>query len=132
MDSLFLFFAVLIFRSLIVDPQTPPFRIRIFSDLRNVVSLFQLLGCVFDASLMPILCSGRPPSVQKIKSIVGRRRNDTYWRDKWGVYILVLEKSGCRPKLYVGSSVHSQYGLYARFSNYEFVAFQTSWFDLPF
>ena len=132
MDSLFLFFAVLIFRSLIVDPQTPSFRIRIFSDLRNVESLFQLLGCVFDASLMPILCSGRPPSIQKIKSIVGLRQHDTSWRDKWGVYIVVLEKPGCRPILYVGSSVNSQDGLYGRFSDYWSVAFQGSLSDLPF
>ena len=98
MDSLFLFFAVLIFRSVLVDPQTPSFRIRIFSDLCNVVSLFQLLGCVFDASLMPILCSGRPPSIQHIKLVVRLRQHDLFWQDKWGVYIVVLEKSRCRPK----------------------------------
>jgi hypothetical protein len=131
MDSLFLFFAVLIFRSLIVDPQTPSFRIRIFSELRNVVSLFQLLGCVFDSSLMPILCSGRPPSIQDIKSVARLRQGDRFWRDKWGVYIAILENSGCRPILYVGSSVAVQDGLYGRFADYTYVVFRGSQSDLP-
>ncbi|KAI8943450.1 hypothetical protein NX059_001459 [Plenodomus lindquistii] len=118
MDSLFLYFTVLILRSLITDKHTPSFRIRIFSDIRNVVYLLQLLGCVFDSSLMPILCSGRPPSIQQIKSMTGIRQDDPFWRGKWGVYIVVLEKPGCRPKLYVGSSVDSQAGLFGRVAVY--------------
>ncbi|KAH7073806.1 hypothetical protein BKA63DRAFT_40801 [Paraphoma chrysanthemicola] len=118
MDSLFLFFAVLIFRSLVVDSQTPSFRIRLFSDLRYVVATLHLLGCVFDASLLPILCSGSPPSILDIQTILGLRQPDKSWRDKWGVYIVVLEKPGCRPILYVGSSVNSQDGLHGRFADY--------------
>jgi hypothetical protein len=126
MDSIFLFFAVLILRSLLGDPQTPYFRLRVLSNLPNVVSLFHLIGCVFDASLMPILCAGRPPSIQKIKSIIALRRSDRSWRDKWGVYVIVLEKPRCRPKLYVGSSVGDQGGLFGRMSQYLFVLFQAS------
>jgi hypothetical protein len=114
MDSVFLFFAVLVLRSLLADAQTPSFRIRIFSDLRRVVYLFQILGCAFDASLMPILYSGRPPTILESKSILQLPLGDDFFSDEWGVYIVVLKKSGCRPILYVGSSVNSQDGLFAR------------------
>lgn len=86
----YMFFAVLILRSLITDRQTPSFRIRTFADLSNAVSLFRILGCVFDASLMPTLTSGRPPSIQEIKSIVTFDRDDRSWRDKWGICVVVI------------------------------------------
>ncbi|OAG17539.1 hypothetical protein CC77DRAFT_261403 [Alternaria alternata] len=113
-----MFFAVLIFRSISADVQTPLFRIRIFSDLLNIVSLLQILGCVFDASLMPILCSGRPPTISQIKATTSIQRGDLLWRNRWGVYIVVLEKHGFRPILYVGSSMNVQDGIYGRSCDY--------------
>ena len=57
MDFILLFFALFLFRSVFTDPATPFYRLRIFSELPNVVALFEELGCVFSSPLYKILCS---------------------------------------------------------------------------
>jgi hypothetical protein len=121
MDSELLYFAVLILQSLITDKQTPSFRMHLFSDLPEIVSLLELLGCVFDTGLLPMLRSGTPPTLTDLKSIAQITRFDSFFKDKWGVYFTVLEKSGYKPKLYVGSSVGVQEGLQGRMADYRFV-----------
>jgi hypothetical protein len=132
MNPVFLYFAVLCLRGMVVDPQTPFFRVRIFSDLPGIVVLFELLGCMFDASLMPILCSGHPPSLDSIVSLVEADEGDLFWKDKWGVYIVVLERRRRKPILYVGCSMNTQAGLHARFCDYRFVDFRASLSDYLF
>lgn len=66
----------------------------------------------FAPDLLDVLQASTPPSVSYFK------RLPTDFDKHWGVYLLVLEKRGCRPRIYIGSGTHTARGLPARMYGY--------------
>lgn len=67
---------------------------------------------VFAPGLLDVLQPPTPPSVAYFKGLP----TDA---NCWGVYLLVLEKPGCRPKIYVGSGTDKDRGVARRFQQYD-------------
>jgi hypothetical protein len=63
--------------------------------------------------LLDVLQAAQPPSVAYLKSL------PLEFYSYWGVYLLVLEKRGCRPKIYIGSGIASTGGVQTRFYAYD-------------
>jgi hypothetical protein len=114
MDPLLLFIAFFIFRSLFLDPQTPFFRPKIFSDVQSALHLFGELGCTFSPLLMTNFRSATPPTIAILKSLPPISLEEGTWKKRWGVYIIILEKDGHRPAVYVGSGTQDKEGMHAR------------------
>lgn len=71
-------------------------------------------GLCFAPGLLDALQSSSPPLLDFFKNL------PTTTRDLWGVYLLVLEKPGLRPRLYVGSGTSiAAHGLASRMKQYE-------------
>ncbi|KAJ9655835.1 carbamoyl-phosphate synthase (glutamine-hydrolyzing) cpa2 [Neophaeococcomyces mojaviensis] len=68
---------------------------------------------VFAPGLFEVIRASTPPTVAYFKSL------PTDCTKIWGVYLLVLEKKGCRPKIYVGSGTQFEYGVSSRWSQYD-------------
>lgn len=66
----------------------------------------------FAPGLLDVLQSKTPPTISYFKSL------PLYLDKRWGVYLLVLEKAGKRPRIYIGSGTHSRGGLKCRIENY--------------
>ncbi|KPM39959.1 Carbamoyl-phosphate synthase arginine-specific large chain [Neonectria ditissima] len=67
----------------------------------------------FAPGLFEVVQSTVPPTLQYFKNLprkISRR---------WGIYAIVLEKSGCRPKLYIGSGTAAVMGVGNRFQQYD-------------
>ena len=78
-------------------------------DLRSVPCFENL---TFAPGFMDVVRKDSPPNLDFFKSLP----TDEF--KKWGVYALVLEKPGCRPRLYVGSGTDSVDGVASRFRRY--------------
>lgn len=65
----------------------------------------------FAAGLIDVLLSSSPPTIDFFKSL------PTHSKNLWGVYLILLEKASCRPKIYIGSSVKVA-GMNTRFTSY--------------
>lgn len=66
----------------------------------------------FAPGLIESLDSATPPTITFFKSL------PTTPNGLWGVYLIVLEKPGCRPQIYIGCGTDSVRGLYNRFGHY--------------
>jgi hypothetical protein len=66
---------------------------------------------VFAPGLLDVFKAATPPSVSYFKSL------PTYVKKCWAVYLLVLEKPGRRPKIYVGSGTSPSRGVISRSIN---------------
>ncbi|KAI4668708.1 uncharacterized protein J4E78_002536 [Alternaria triticimaculans] len=85
------------------------------SSLVNLSVIQQLLSSVtltYAPGLFEALNSATPPTLAFLKSLPTSASKD------WAVYLLVLEKPGCRPLCYVGSATNAELGVGARFSGY--------------
>lgn len=71
------------------------------------------LNLEFAPGLWDVLTSRTPPGLEWLKNLPSPRSE----KDKYGVYLIVLEKKGWRPRVYIGSSV-SAGGYYLRTSQY--------------
>jgi hypothetical protein len=71
------------------------------------------ISIAFAPGLFDVLQSAAPPTIKFFKTL------PTDATKRWGVYLLVLEKANCRPKIYVGSGTESQYGVSNRFAKYD-------------
>lgn len=67
----------------------------------------------FPPGLLDVLQAATPPSVAYFKSLPADVTK------RFAVYLLVLEKQGCRPIIYVGSGTKSLRGVVTRFRDYE-------------
>jgi hypothetical protein len=67
----------------------------------------------FAPGLLDILKSTTPPTIAFFKSL------PSSYDKVWAVYLLVLEKRGARPRIYVGSATEMQRGVRSRFKNYD-------------
>ena len=76
-----------------------------------------LSSICFPIGLLEVLLSPLPPTINWIKSL------PTQSRDLWGVYIILLEKPKCRPRIYIGSGTGvTKHGLEYRFKDYNYRA----------
>lgn len=71
------------------------------------------LNLEFAPGLWDVLTSRTPPGLEWLKNLPSPRSE----KDKYGVYLIVLEKKGWRPRVYIGSSV-SAGGYHLRTSQY--------------
>jgi hypothetical protein len=67
----------------------------------------------FAPRLLDIMQSASPPSIDYFKSLPSASL------PLWGVYLLVFEKTGSRPKIYIGSGTCQDQGLKRRLRNYD-------------
>lgn len=64
-------------------------------------------------NLHQVLTSSHPPNIDFLQSLpkpVGR---------VWGVYVIVIKKIHCKPKIYIGSGTDAVYGVKHRLKSYE-------------
>ena len=87
----------------------------IFPDLNTVTDLLATLSLSFAPGLLEVLQSATPPTIAYFKTLP-----DPYLADTWAVYVLVLEKNGRRPKVYIGSGTdRNRSGVRARMRRYD-------------
>lgn len=86
---------------------------RFFNSLEVLEAVASAASLAFAPGLFDVVQSATPPSIQFFKSLP---LGTTY---QWGVYAIVLEKPGCRPRLYIGSGTQAQRGVGARLQHYD-------------
>ena len=69
----------------------------------------------FAPGLLDAIQSEEPPPISFFKGLPTCSTDEKLW----GVYLLVLEKEGCRPKIYVGSGTEATYGIRRRLHDYD-------------
>ncbi|KAH7225561.1 hypothetical protein BKA60DRAFT_630889 [Fusarium oxysporum] len=90
------------------DYQHPCYK-HVCSNFATRGSLLKLAGLSCPSQLSDMLSMATPPSLVQLKSLP-----DEAPRGLWGVYLLVFEKPGCLPAIYVGSGTASQGGVRTR------------------
>ncbi|KAH7416943.1 hypothetical protein BKA64DRAFT_283440 [Cadophora sp. MPI-SDFR-AT-0126] len=80
------------------------------ADFDDIVSLISL---VFAPGLFQVLQAATPPTIAYFKTL------PTTDYKRWAIYALVLEKAGCRPRLYIGSGTGSRDGVHSRLVQYD-------------
>lgn len=88
-----------------------------FSILFDARSSFDSIAAcsplTFPSNLHEVLTSSEPPSINFFKSL-------PLPDDKiWAIYVIVMEKDGCTPRLYIGSGTDAQYGVHNRLAHYK-------------
>ena len=68
----------------------------------------------FAPGLLDVLQSATPPAIEFFKSMPS---GDL--RHIWGIYAIVLEKAGCRSKVYLGSATNVKDGVFFRWNQYD-------------
>lgn len=84
-----------------------------------IESLVVSSSIVFAPGLFDVIQSATPPTVAWFKTL------PTKCKKVWGVYLLVLEKPGCRPRIYIGSGTAAERGVAQRWYQYD------NYMDLP-
>lgn len=69
----------------------------------------------FPPTIRKTLHSASPPSLDFFRSL----NVDASYAKNWGIYIILMEKTGEAPKLYVGSGTSGQYGVRTRLAVYK-------------
>ncbi|RMZ88796.1 hypothetical protein DV736_g3972, partial [Chaetothyriales sp. CBS 134916] len=69
-------------------------------------------GLVFAPGLLNVVQFPTPPTIQFFNSL------PTDASSRWGIYAIVLETPGCRPRLYTGSGTEANPGVSARLKQY--------------
>lgn len=89
----------------------PLFRKVLFSD-EFITELLSSAGLIYAPGLLETIKAATPPTIAWFKAL------PSDFRKRWAVYALVLEKLGCRPKIYFGSGTNALEGVSARLSSY--------------
>jgi hypothetical protein len=71
------------------------------------------VNLVFADGLLEVLQDTVPPTVAYFKTL------PTDTTKRWAIYLLVLEKPKCRPRIYIGSGTNNQYGVHRRLRTYD-------------
>lgn len=79
-----------------------------------VEQLFSLASLTFAPGLFETLSSAVPPTIAYFKRLPTVKRT----KRVWAVYLLVLEKGGWRPQIYIGSATMAEKGVTQRFWAY--------------
>jgi hypothetical protein len=74
--------------------------------------LLSYTSLVFAPGLFEVLQASTPPILSYFKSLPSEIQK------LWVIYLLVLEKPGSRPRIYIGSATHTK-GAYQRFNDYD-------------
>ena len=82
------------------------------SELKNFASTRRIS---FAPELMKILKSPTPPTLEDLKSLPKLPTKTKVW----AVYLLVLEREGEKPEIYIGCGTESIYGVKSRFNQYD-------------
>ncbi|KAK4612135.1 hypothetical protein CLAFUW4_13003 [Fulvia fulva] len=85
----------------------------LLSDEPVLQELLDSAGLVFAPSLLEAVQFTAPPTLDWFKSLPTRAHK------RWGVYVIVLEKQGSRPRIYVGSGTGADKGVSNRIANYD-------------
>jgi hypothetical protein len=76
--------------------------------------LLSAVSLVFAPGLFEIFNSATPPTVAYFKSLP----TDTKTTKRWAVYLILLEKLGCQPQIYIGIGTSASQGVSQRLSSY--------------
>ncbi|TVY33438.1 Aconitate hydratase, mitochondrial [Lachnellula subtilissima] len=79
-----------------------------------IAELLSTLSLVFAPGLFEVLQASTSPTVAFFKTLPTIARGE----HKWAIYLLVLEKVGHRPKVYIGSGTNSSNSVASRLSQY--------------
>ena len=74
---------------------------------------------IFCRGLWDVLQAATPPALRFFKDLPSPDISSAELRDKWGVYVIVMEKPGYRPKVYIGSGTSAEQGCRQRLQQYE-------------
>jgi hypothetical protein len=75
------------------------------------------LDVKFTPDLLDALDSDTPPTIEWFKTVP--QADITTNGKRWGIYVVVLEKDGCRHKVHIGSGTESKEGIRCRMRQYE-------------
>jgi hypothetical protein len=75
--------------------------------------LASMISLQFAPGLFEVLQGPAPPTILYFQTLL------TLPIDVWAVYLLVLTKSGHRPRIYIGSGTSSAVGVHSRFHQYD-------------
>ena len=89
----------------------------VFETIASTVSI------IFCPGLFEVLQAATPPPIQFFKSLP----TPTHLSSKWGVYVIVMEKPGCRPRLNIGSATSASQGIRQRFQQYDLGLMSPRW-----
>lgn len=78
-----------------------------------IESLVVSASVVFAPGLLEVMQLSVPPTIAYFKTLPTKAKKG------WAVYLLVLEKPGCRPRIYIGSGTHAQQGYSRRLGHYD-------------
>jgi hypothetical protein len=86
---------------------------KLFSTRAILAELLTAASMAFAPGLLDTIHASTPPSLSFFKSL------PTECSKKWAVYLLVMEKKKCTPRLYTGSGTHAVRGAYHRLLQYD-------------
>lgn len=85
----------------------------VLPNLLAVETVLLSITLILALGLLDIVQLSTPPTIAYLKTLPAGSKN------QWGVYLLVLEKVGCRPKIYIGSGTGSRDGVLGRLRDYD-------------
>ena len=85
---------------------------RIFPSLATIEQLTSSIGLCFAPGLIELLNCSTVPTTAYFKTL------PTNGTKRWAVYLLVLEKAECRPRVYIGSATNARWGVVERWGQY--------------
>lgn len=77
------------------------------------------LGLCFAPGLLDVLNAAAPPSIAWFMQLPSGEAME--FRRCWGVYLLVLQKPGCRDCIYIGSGTDYNHGVRNRLKSYDYI-----------
>ena len=95
------------------DSQKHPIYRKLFLTHDVLYALCETVALAFAPGLFEVLQASEAPSVAYFKSL------PTNCQNQWVVYLLVLEKSVYRPKIYIGSATDAKHGAPLRLGQYD-------------
>jgi hypothetical protein len=93
------------------DNAKHPIFLKVISGQDILEELLSSVSLTCAPGLFEILQSSTPPTISFFKALPSE------FTKRWGIYLLTLEKSGCRPKIYIGSGTRRQ-GVRERLNQY--------------
>jgi transposase-like protein len=84
----------------------------VFPNMSVITGLMASTSSACCPGLFNMLQSSTPPTLSQLKTL------PSDFSKRWGIYLLVLEKAGCIPRVYIGSGTR-QVGVYYRMRDYE-------------
>lgn len=88
-----------------------------FTSLASIESTASTASLSFAIGLFEVLQATAPPTIWFFKGLP--TKSSSSLKDLWVLYALVLEKNGCRPKIYIGSATSASGGARQRFQQYD-------------